>query len=152
MNSLTAAIGTTFIACLIVALPAEAQQAKPEFEFNASAGYQHDSNVNIAELDANTGEADDALLLGLGFDARLPVSDKLRFTLGYGYTSNAYETFSEFDLAMHHLKAAVGYSFYGFDSGLSVDHFAARLDGEDYLDVTQVAPNLSRLIGDKLYL
>jgi hypothetical protein len=152
MNKLIIAINTMLLSGLIIALPGHAEQQKPEFDFNASAGYQHDSNVNLADLDMNTGEADDALLLELGFDGKLPVNDKLSLTLGYGYTSTAYRTYSDFDLAIHHLRAAAEYKFNAFNTGLSVDRFAARLDDEGYVDLTQVAPTLSRFFGERLYV
>jgi hypothetical protein len=152
MNKLIIAINTMLLTGPIIALSGRAEQQKPEFDFKASAGYQHDSNVNMADLDTNTGEADDALLLELGFDGKLPVNDKLSFTLGYGYTSTAYQTYSDFDLAIHHLGAAAEYRFTGFNAGLSVDRFAAQLDGEGYLDLTQVAPSLSHFFGERLYV
>lgn len=152
MNKSVIAINTMLLAGLIVALPAYAEKQKAQFDFRASAGYQHDSNVNVADLDANTGEADDALLLELGLDGKLPVNDKLSFTLGYGYTSTAYRTYSDFDLAIHHLRAAAEYKFTAFNAGLSVDRFVAQLDGEGYLELTQVAPSLSHLFGEKLYV
>lgn len=134
------------------AVTAQSEDSKPEFDLEASAGYQHDSNVNVAELDDNTGRADNALLLELGLDSKLPVTEKLIFTAAYGFSSTTHDQFSEFDLAMHHVKAGLDYRFSGFDSGLSVDHFAASLDGDSYLKVTQVAPNLSRLFGESFYL
>lgn len=152
MNKSIIAINTLLLTGLIIAPPGHAEQQKAQFDFNAGAGYQHDSNVNMVDLDTNTGEADEALLLELGFDGKLPVNDKLSFTLGYGYTSTAYQTYSDFDLAIHHLRAATEYKFTGFNAGLSVDRFAAELDGEGYLEVAQVAPSLSRFFGEKLYV
>lgn len=132
------------------ASPAEA--GPPDLGFNASAGYQYDSNVNVAEIDANTGEGDTALLMDLGIDGSLRPGKRFSLDFGYAYSGTRYRQFPEFDLAIHHLRGAVGYRIAGFDAGLSVDRFATRLDGDAFLDITRVSPSLSRLFGDRLYL
>ena len=141
-----------FLAVCVFSVATRAEVDGPELGLNASAGYQYDSNVNIATTDTNTGETDTALLLTLGLDGAVPLGDKLSLGLGYGYTSTTYATFSSFDLAIHHLRAALRYEVAGFDSTLSFDRFAARVDGGQFLDIRQASPSLGRLIGRKLYL
>jgi len=141
-----------FLAVCVFPVVARAEVDGLELGLNASAGYQYDSNVNIATTDTNTGETDTALLLNLGLDGAIPLSDKLSLGLGYGYMSTTYATFSSFDLAIHHLRAALTYEVAGFDSALSFDRFAARVDGGQFLDIRQASPSLGRLIGQKLYL
>jgi hypothetical protein len=136
----------------LIAPPAWAGTADPEFGFDASAGYRYDSNVNIAEIDANTGESDSALVLDLGVDGALSLSERLTLRFAYGYSDTTYRDFSEFDLAIHHLRGELGYRIAGFDSALSVDRFTASLDDEGFLDIARVSPSLSRLIGKRLYV
>jgi hypothetical protein len=140
------------LTAVLPALPAQGQTGGSEIGFDVSAGYRQDSNVNIAATDTTTGEADAATLLSFGIDGSFPVADRLSFDLGYKYAGTAYETWSDFDLAVHHARAAVQYKFGGFDSAVSFDRFAAQVDGEQFLDIRQASPSLSRLIGDKLYL
>jgi hypothetical protein len=144
--------GFGLLAACMFSFAARAEADGPELGIDAGAGYRHDSNVNIASTDTNTGEADNALLLKLGIDGAVPLSDKLSLELGYGYTSTTYATFSGFDLAVHHARAALRNKGAGFDSALSLDRFAARVDGGHFLDIHQASPSLSRLVGRKLYL
>lgn len=132
------------------ASPVEAGQA--DLDFSASAGYQYDSNVNVAEIDANTGEGDTALLMDVGIDGSLRPDKRLSLDFGYVYSGTRYRQSPEFDLAIHHLRGAVGYRIAGFDAGLSVDRFATRLHDDAFLDITRVSPSLSRMFGDRLYL
>ncbi|MBT8084233.1 MAG: hypothetical protein KJN72_03335, partial [Woeseia sp.] len=72
MNNMTAQIlKAALLATLLVCQAQAANEA--EFDFRAAAGYHYDSNVSVSELDTNTGEADNALLLDLSADASLPV-------------------------------------------------------------------------------
>ena len=38
------------------------------------------------------------------------------------------------------------------DASINAETFQAKLDGDDYLDLVQVTPSLSRLIGNRVYL
>ena len=143
--ALSVLAGLTFRASL-----AEAGQA--DLGFSASAGYQYDSNVNVAEIDANTGEGDTALVVDVGVDGSLRPSEMLSLDFGYAYSGSRYQQFARFDLAIHHLHGSVSYRIAGFDAGVSLDRFATRLDGADFLDITRVSPSLSRMFGDRLYL
>jgi hypothetical protein len=140
------------LAVCVFSSAARAEGDGLELDLNASAGYRYDSNVDIATTDTNTGETDTARLLNLGLDGAVPLNGKLSLALGYGYMSTTYATFSSFDLAMHHVKAALKYDVAGFDSSLSFDRFAARVDGGRFLEIRQASPGLGRLIGQRLYL
>jgi hypothetical protein len=137
---------------VLMSAPTQAGTTNAKFDFDASAGYRYDSNVNIAEIDASTGEGDNALVLDVGIDGTLPIGRRLSLSLGYGYTDTAYRNFSEFDLGMHHLRGELGYRIAGFETAMSVDRFAASLDSEGFLDITRVSPSVSRLFGNRIYL
>jgi hypothetical protein len=124
----------------------------PEFGFAADAGYQYDSNVNVAEIDTSTGQSDSALLLNAGVNASLPLTGKLDFKLAYDYGQTSYRQFEEFDLAIHHGQGALAYGIAGFDTALTLDRYAVRLGGEPFLGINQVSPSVARLFGEKLYL
>jgi hypothetical protein len=137
---------------LLPALPVMAGEKGPDFGFKASAGYQYDSNVNVAELDTNTGEADSALLLNAGVDAALPLTKNLSFNVGYDYSQTSYQEFPAFDVAMHHGLAELAYDIAGFNTGLTFDRFDVRLDGDRFLEIDQVSPSVARLFGETFYL
>ena len=123
-----------------------------EMHLTAGAGYQYDSNVGLAGIDDNTGDADSALLLsaGIGMNWRFASTASLR--LKYDFTDTRHEQFTEFDLAMHHLGAELGYRIMGVDTSLSVDTYRAGLDGEPYLAMTRISPAAGYLFGTHLYV
>lgn len=135
------------------AIPAAAAgESKPTFGFDAGIGYQYDSNVNIAQLDTNTGEADTALTYELGLDGNIPITDKLTLNIGYGYTKTAYQDFSEFDLGLHQGSAQLGYRIGRFDTAIALRHFVVMLDNDRFMNIRQVSPSVSRLFGESFYL
>lgn len=133
-------------------LPAAAETAGPDFGFDANAGYRYDSNVNVADIDTSTGQSDTALVMDLGINGSLPLTESLTMDLGYSYAGTRYRNLDEFDLAIHRLHGALGYRFAGLESELTVDRFTARLDEQAFLEITRTSPSLSRLFGDRLYL
>lgn len=133
-------------------VPAVAADSKPEFGIKAHVGILADSNVNVAELDSNLGESDTALVAELGLDARLPFHDRLSLTLGYGIDTTRYERYDEFDLTLQRFSAILNGRAKGFDAALGVQRFAATLDGDGYLDVSQVEPSIARMFGNRIYL
>lgn len=145
-------IAALSVLAAVASQPSLAEPGQADFGFSASAGYQYDSNVNVAELDTNTGEGDTALVMDVGVDGSLRPSNRLSLDFGYAYSGSRYRQFSQFDLAIHHLRGALSYRIASFDAGLSVDRFATRLDDDAFLDITRVSPSLSRMFGDRLYL
>lgn len=132
--------------------PSGAGETGAEFGFDASAGYQYDSNVNVAEIDTSTGESDSAILLSAGVNGSLPITSKLAFNFAYDYSQTSYRQFADFDVAIHHAQAALAYGIAGLDTGVSLDRYSARLGRERFLDITQVSPSVARLFGESLYL
>jgi len=145
-------IAAFWVLAVIAAQASRAETGRADLDFSAGAGYQYDSNVNVAEIDANTGEGDTALLMDVGIDGSLRPGKRLSLDFGYAYSGTRYRQSPEFDLAIHHLRGAVSYRIAGFDADLSVDRFATYLDDEAFLDITRVSPSLSRMFGDRLYL
>ena len=151
MNSKTRMM-TTALFSLALPLLSIASDNSPDFDFDTSVGYQYDSNVNVAEIDANTGEADSALLLSAGLGAALPLSNSVSLRLGYDYSQTSYREFSDFDLSIHHGRAELAWRVAGFDTALSADRLAVALGGEAFMNIAQVSPSIARLFGNKFYV
>lgn len=128
-----------------------AESRKASFDIDAEAGYHSDSNVGIADIDSNSGTSDNAVKVGLGASADLPLGDRFGVRIGYDYDNTAYENLNEYDLTLHHGVAELSADFAGFEVALAADRFDAQLDGEDYLSMSQVSPSLSRLFGSHLF-
>lgn len=145
---------TTLAILLAALLAAQASRAGDDatFDVRAAAGYQHDSNVSVDELDTNTGESDSALRLELDINGNVRLSDSVSVRGGYGQRRTNYSAFSEFDTAIHSLTGEIAWRVAGFDTALALRHFAATLDSDRFLDIRQVSPSAGRLIGRTLYV
>lgn len=140
------------IAALAFAVAAQADEQKASFDFNFGAGYSQDSNVGIADIDNNSGSSDTARTLEAGISSKLPLTNALQLRLGYDYSDTAYSELSEFDLGLHHGVLEIGLDAAGFNTAITIDRYVAYLDGEEYLGITQVTPNVSKLFSNFLYL
>lgn len=149
-NSITAAV--TAIAALLVATAGSAAEPAAKFDFNATVGADYDSNVGIAELDENAGAADSVASFGAGIAAAFKAGEHVTLRLGWDYDASRHRQFSEFDLGLQHAVAGIDVTGHYVDAGLSAERFGGRLDGEPYLTVTQYSPNVSKLIGDRVFL
>lgn len=140
------------VAASFIGMTANAAEKGIELDFNLSASVEQDSNVSIAELDTNSGEADTATVLQAGAKLKIPVSEHWSLRGTYGYTDTAYREFSEYDLGLHQLGLEAAFSSRYADAGILADRYEGILDGEDYLSLTRVSPNLSKLVGSRLFL
>ncbi|MDX1480511.1 MAG: surface lipoprotein assembly modifier [Woeseiaceae bacterium] len=141
--------------CLVAAsflVLTAARADDPEFGLEARIGYLSDSNVNVAELNENTGASDTAVDLDFGIDGKLPLGERVSANFGYDYSGTQYSEFTEFNLALHQLRGGLNLKAAGFDAGLLAERYVAKLDGDDFLEISQVTPSLGRLFGDRLYL
>ncbi len=139
-------------AALSFTVAAHADERKASIDVEFGAGFSHDSNVGIADIDSNSGSSDTARTLEAGISSRIPLTDALQLRLGYDYSDTTYSELSEFDLGLHHGIAELGLDTAGFVTALTVDRYVAYLDGDEYLGITQVTPNVSKLFGNSLYL
>ncbi len=137
---------------LMISTSLLAGEHKSSFTFDAKLAYLNDSNVGISELDTNSGAADTATSYGLSLSASLPISKQFISRFGYDFNDTSYENLSQFDLGLHHAFAELTWKPSLLDANINVEKFAAQLDGDDYLDLVQVTPSISRLIGNKVYL
>lgn len=151
MSIISVGRATLFLALVPLTVFADGS-ADDALEFRAGAGYRHDSNVSIDEIDRTSFQADSAWLfdVGVGFD--VDVTDRLSLELDYDYSMTSYQELSEFDLGLHQVSAGVVYRVNEYDTGVTARYFHARLDGSQFLDVGQAATHVGRLFGERVYL
>ncbi len=140
------------LGCLLVSTALFAADNRASFDFDANLGYHNDSNVGIADLDTNSGSSDTARTYGLALKATLPLTQRFVSRIGYDYNDTAYEELSQFDLGLHHAFAELTWKASLLDAGINVEKFEANLDGDSYLELVQVTPSISRLIGTRVFL
>lgn len=151
MNKQTIRIALAILAALSTTT-SYADERKASIDFDFGAGFSHDSNVGIADIDNNSGTSDIARTLEAGISSQIPLTDALALRLGYDYSDTAYSELDEFDLGLHHGVAELSVDTAGFVTAVSAERYVAYLDGDRYLAITQLSPNLSKLFGNKLYL
>ncbi len=152
MNRLQLSKTFLLLGGLLISTTLFASETSSSFAFDAKLGYLSDSNVGISDLDTNSGSGDTATTYGLALKASLPISQQLVSRFGYDYNDTSYQDLSQFDLGLHHAFAELTWKTTPFDASMNIEKFAARLDGSDYLDLVQVTPSISRLVGNKVFL
>lgn len=152
MNRLQLSKTCLLLGCLLISSALLAGENESSIAFNAKVAYLSDSNVGISDLDTNSGSTDTATTYSVALNASLPISKQLVTRIGYDYNDTSYEELSQFDLGLHHAFAELTWKTSLLDAGINVEKFAATLDGDDYLDLVQVTPSISRLIRNKVFL
>lgn len=131
-----------------------AAQETPErslFSFELRTGVEYDSNVAALEIDASSGEADLAALLGAHLGLESDPGRRLKLDAAYDFSQSMHQEFEAFDLRIHMGSAGVGYDFGPVTAGMAYQLADAALGGEEYLVLKQASPYLSRLFGKRLY-
>jgi hypothetical protein len=121
-------------------------------DFEISAGAEHDSNLNVVELDRSSNETDIAALLNAKVDASWKPVEKLSLNGGYAYSHKTYQNNDNYNLAIHQLSADAHYDFDAMTMGGSYHNAKAILGGKSFLDLQQTSIYASKLINNKLYL
>lgn len=139
-------------ATLLISSVTFAADNKPNFAFDASVGYLSDSNVGVADLDTNSGSSDTATSYDFAIKASVHLSQRFVSRFGYDYRDTAYQNLDQFDLGLHHLFAELTWKPSLLDASMNAETFKAMLDGDDYLDLAQITPSISRLIEKRVFL
>lgn len=134
------------------AMPAHADDQKFDGSVEASAGLLADSNVNVSDLDRNTGEGDIAALFGVKLDGEAKPAERLTLRGGYEFSHTAYQDFSGFNLQTHRGSAEAEYDLTAFKTGVLYNFVHARLGGDGYLNYQHASPYVSRLFGKRFFL
>ena len=137
---------------LLLALAGTARAGDASFDVDASLGVRSDDNVALIDTDSLAGEADTALELEAGVGAKFRLTKQLRAEFDYDISRTDYRELDTFDLDLHHARAGLGLQLGLSDVSVSVDRFEGILDGDDYLEMTQWSPAVSRLFGQTLFL
>lgn len=149
--------GLIGLGAVAMAAPAHAQTApaaepRTSFKFEGSVGAEYNSNVNVADLDTNTGQGDWAATINLNAEGTFKPVTKATLRAGYDFSQSLYQDFTQFNLTIHRGYAEAAYDFDFLTVGVLGNLALAQLDGDDYLTYSQVSPYVSKMFGDKLFL
>ncbi|RMF11326.1 MAG: DUF560 domain-containing protein [Alphaproteobacteria bacterium] len=143
------------IACsiaLALASTGPAAAEGSEFSVDGYVGLEHEDNITVTEIDAETNEGDWAAILELGAEYEVEIGEKN--TLSFGYDFNMSEQFdlSDFDQQIHGANATFERDIGGINAGLTYQFFYARLGGEGLLDMHRVSPFITVFPTKKLFI
>jgi hypothetical protein len=143
-------ISVMTLSAIIIA--SNTQASNPTANFELGAGLEHDSNLNIIELDKNAHESDTATVLNAKADTQWKASDKFTLSGGYAYSTKIYQNNPEYDLAINQLSADANYDFDVLTLGASYNYANAKLDKKSFLDLRQTSFYASKLFDNRIYL
>lgn len=136
---------SVLVAALASGTAANAQEETFTWSGELKAGYLHDSNVNVRELDQNTERADQAVQLEGKLQAKWRPWRALELRAGAQHSDTSYQEFDDFDLALTTLNGEVSYDFGVAQLGVSRHDATAKLAGTRFLDYQQDSVYVSRL-------
>lgn len=132
--------------------PKPAGEKRSPFSAELTAGAEYDSNVSVSDVDNNTGADDVAAVFDADFDYAPDLGGKTDFSLGYSFSQSLYSQFDAFNLQSHLATVDLSRDVAGFDIGAAYRFSHARLGGDPFLTMHQIAPYVSRFIGDRLFV
>ena len=125
---------------------------KAELNGHLEGGYEHDSNLTVDELNAASGESDEAGVFDAGLEGILKPSEQLNVTLGYSVSGRRYQTFDRFDQDIHLASADISYDFDPVTVGASYHFSHATLGSDPFLDYRRASVYLGGLLAEDVYL
>jgi hypothetical protein len=150
LPGLTAAF-TMLSATTGAAAESEAAEESP-FSFELGAGLEYDSNITVTELDTTSGEDDIAGTLDAGFSFDHEFNDATEFQLGYSFSENFHDEFSQFDIRTHLITADLVHNFGSVEAGIAYRFADADLDSEGFLSLRQISPYLTGYLSRDLMI
>lgn len=152
MNTYSQSLARIALLSCTIASATQVAAATPSAKFELETGAEYDSNLSVIELDKNSAEGDWSALANVRFNSQWQASEKIKLKGGLGYSSKAYQDFSEFDLVIKQASADASYDFNVLTLGLSYHYADAELDDQDFLTLQQRSLYISRLINQKIFL
>lgn len=151
MAFLNRLIAAPALLCLLCCLPV---QANDNLSVNASAraGLEHQSNVNISELEQASGQSDVATLLEADINVQWQTTPALRLEAGYSVQDKNYHQADAFDsrLQLAHLDAS--YQLGTHTIGTNLYYASADLAQARFLTLQQASLYSMHSIGDSSFV
>jgi len=132
-------------------VPREKQNKDSAFSAEASIGVEYDSNINVDEIDNNTGSDDIAAALDVDLEYDIDLSSDTVLSLGYNFSQTLHDDFTNFDLQTHFASADLSHDFGDVEPGVAYRFIHSRLGGDGFLTMHQVSPYVSAFLSDNLY-
>jgi hypothetical protein len=121
-------------------------------DFAVDTGFEHDSNVNVQELDTVAEASDVARLLNARLNGRWQATDKLTLKAGFSHAGKDYRQFKDFSQTVNTLSGDIAYDFYGTDVGTSIYQAKADLASDPFLELNQRSLYAGKLFNQRIYV
>ncbi|MDL0432895.1 surface lipoprotein assembly modifier [Marinobacter sp. TBZ242] len=137
-----------------MAMPWLQLQAEEHARLNGhlEAGFEHDSNVTVDEIDTSSDQSDEAQVFDAGLEGVLKPTEPLNITLGYSLSGRRYQSLDQFDQDIHLLSADISYDFDPVTIGTSYHYSHTTLGADPFLDFRRAGIYLGSLVGENVYL
>jgi hypothetical protein len=149
------AAGLVLVIAFVFAIPgpAAAQIDFGGIDYLAAfrAGYSYDNDVGVESI-TTSGKGDVSQHIDMSIGAKSRLSKALSVEVGYGYSTDVYETYSEFDQVSHQFSGKAKARSGKLRMGLSYSRYLNELGGSDFLDMAIVNASLGGLANQNVYL
>jgi Surface lipoprotein assembly modifier len=132
-------------------IPREKQDKDSPFSAEFSVGLEYDSNINVDEIDNNTGSNDKAAAINADLEYDLDLSSDTVLSLGYNFSQTLHDDFTNFDLQTHFVSADLSHDFGDVEPGIAYRFIHSRLGGDGFLTMHQISPYVSAFLSEKLF-
>ncbi|WP_086930483.1 surface lipoprotein assembly modifier [Agarilytica rhodophyticola] len=131
------------ITVIILYSRSEIAFAKSPFQFKASVGAEHDSNVSVNELDSNTAQGDNLASLGADLSYKTRLNKKFTISANVGVDQTLHHTFDNFDLQIRKASSGLSYKQDKTTFGLTGYYIDITLGNNDFLTIRNLSPSIS---------
>ena len=145
---------TTLLLGILIGLFSYVSHANTSnWRFDAEYGIEDDSNVVIDDTDQNANADNLAQKLKLGVGYKHKSQDKVYDTsINYSYLNTNYQDLSQYDSQLQLLSGKIQRKFDKVKLGINGQWIDANLDGQSFLKVKQLTPNLSYFFNKTNYI
>lgn len=139
---------------MLVLLPSTAwsQDREVDWSLDLEAGYGHDSNITVDDVDLTTESGDRFLDLGLSGVFGYELDDGLKLTGDFLFSEKQYRNIDDFDGRLSMLSLGLEKKLGRMDLDSSIRYIDYRLDGKGFLDLTQASVSASSFLSRRIYL
>ncbi|MFQ3250807.1 MAG: hypothetical protein ACI9O6_002647 [Glaciecola sp.] len=127
---------------------------KSEFSFDGevNAGLIHNSALSVDEIDDVSNSSDNGNEIGAKLNARWSPKNKFKMVAGYSYQLQNYNTFSQYDLALHQVNLDTSYQLNTGELGFRMDAARASLAQTTFLDFQQASVYYGLFVQPQTYV
>ncbi len=119
---------------------------------NASAGVMHNSALSVDEIDDVSNDSDSGNEVAIKLNLKWLPSEKIKIVSGYAYQQQSYNTFSQYDLALHQVNIDASYQLNQGEIGFRFDAATASLAKNTFLDFQQASVYYGLFVRPQTYI